>query len=138
MAFDDVVRLLDETQVVAVVTRRQSGDPVATPIWSMVVDGVPYIRSAFGETSWWCRHVRAGRPVAFVDGDGAIAETDGDAALALPRLEVTLTPVDPDDPVQRAIDAEVEQKYAGAARSSVEAMLTAEAIGATFRVNAAE
>lgn len=136
MAFDDVVRLLDETAVVAIVTRRKSGEAVATPIWSMVVDGVPYIRSAYGESSWWCRHVRAGRPVAFVDGDGAIAESDRAAALERPRVEVTLAPLAADDPVQSAIDDEVERKYAGSARSSIDAMLAPAAVGATFRVSA--
>lgn len=136
MAFDDVVTLLDETGVVAIVTQRRGGEQVATPIWAMVVDGIPYIRSAFGETSWWCRHVRAGRPVAFVDGDGAIAERDRAAALTLPRVEVTVEAVDADDPVQGAIDAEVERKYAGSARSSIDAMLSPVSVAATFRVAA--
>ncbi|MGI6879072.1 DUF2255 family protein [Microbacterium sp. gxy059] len=134
MASEHVVTLLDETKVVAVVTRRQSGEATATPIWSMVVDGVPYIRSAYGETSWWCRHVRAGRPVAFVDGDGAVAERDRAAALELPRVDVGLEPIAADDPLQRAISDEVERKYAGSPRSSIDAMLSDEAIASTFRV----
>ncbi|MGB4135103.1 MAG: DUF2255 family protein [Microbacterium sp.] len=137
MAFDDVVKLLDETPVVAIVTRRQSGDPTATPIWSMVVDGAPYVRSAYGESGWWCRHVRAGRPVAFVAADGAVAESDRAAALELPRVDVTLTPVPADDAVQQAISAEIERKYAGSSRSSIDPMLSAEALAATFRVGPA-
>lgn len=137
MAYADVVTLLDETDVVAIVTRRKSGEPAATPIWSLVVDGVPYIRSAYGETSWWCRHVRAGRPVEFVDGDGAIAESDRAAALALPRVPVTLVDVAADDPVQEAISAEVERKYAGSQRSSIEAMNSPVSVASTFRVDPA-
>ncbi|WP_158685297.1 DUF2255 family protein [Microbacterium halophytorum] len=135
MGFAGVVKLLDETKVVAVVTTRQNGDPVATPIWSMVIDGVPYVRSVFGETAWWYKHVVAGRPVAFVDGDGSIAERDRDAALVLPRVDVALEPVPADDPVQGAIDAEIERKYEGASRSSVDAMLAETAIACTFRVD---
>lgn len=134
MAFDSVVKLLAETPVAAIVTEKQSGERTATPIWSMVVDGVPYIRSAFGKTSWWYRHVVAGRPVAFVDGDGSIAERDRAASLEQPRLDVTLEAVDQDDPVQDAINAELEAKYAGSERSSIDAMRSPEAISCTFRV----
>ncbi len=134
MTFEPVVRLLDETKVVAIVTERQNGEHAATPIWSMVVGGVPYIRSAYGASSWWYRHVVAGRPVAFVDGDGAIAERDRDAALDLPRADVALEPVDAADPVQHAIDAELEAKYAGSERSAIDATRSAEAIACTFRV----
>ena len=137
MAYADVVKVLDEEQIVAIVTTRQNGDPAATAIWSMVVDGVPYIRSAYGTTSWWYKHVVAGRPVAFVDGDGSIAERDRAAALELPRVPVTLVPVPADDPVQAAIDAEVERKYAGAMRSSIDATISPEAVACTFRVEAA-
>jgi len=135
MAFDAVVKLLDETDVVAIVTTRRNDEKTATAIWSVVVDGVSYVRSAFGTQSWWYRHVDAGRPVAFVDGDGRIAERDRTAALDLPRVDVVLTAVAVDDAVHAAIDAEVQRKYAGAAASSVEAMLTPEAIACTFRVD---
>lgn len=134
MGIADVVKLLDETKVVAVVTTRQNGEPVATPIWAMVVDGVPYVRSVYGEAGWWYKHVVAGRPVAFVDGDGSIAERDRAAALELPRVDVALAPVSAGDPIQGSIDAEIERKYAGANRSSVDAMLAETAIACTFRV----
>lgn len=134
MGFADVVKLLDETKVVAVVTTRQNGERVATPIWSMVVDGVPYVRSVYGEKGWWYRHVVAGRPVAFVDGDGSIAERDRAAALELPRVDAALVAVPADDAVQAAIDAEIERKYEGASRSSVDAMLAPAAVACTFRV----
>lgn len=136
MSFDDVVELLDQTQVVAVVTTRASRAPIATPIWSVVVDGVPYLRSAFGAGSWWYRHVLAGRPVAFAMGDGAIAERDRDAALELPREPVEATSVPVDDPVQRLIDDELRvRKYAHAQKSSVNAMLSDEARACTLRID---
>lgn len=134
MAFDDVVHLLDETRVVAIVTTRVSGEPIATPIWSMVVGGVPYLRSAFGPDSWWYRHVRAGRPVAFALGDGAVAERDRAAALDLPREAVATAYVPSDDAVQDAIDEELLRKYAGAPQSSIDAMLSVDARACTLRV----
>ncbi|WP_193312816.1 DUF2255 family protein [Georgenia subflava] len=136
MGFEDVVELLDQTQVVAVVTTRSGGAPIATPIWSVVVDGVPYVRSAFGDGSWWYRHVRAGRPVAVAMGDGAVAERDRDAALDLPREPVSTTYVPADDDVQRLIDDELRTKYAHARKSSVDAILSDEALACTLRIEA--
>lgn len=134
MAFNDVVDLLDRTPVVAIVTTRANGTPIATPIWSVVVDGVAYLRSAFGEDSWWYRHVLAGRPVAFAMGDGAIAERDRDVALELPREPVAATYIPAEDEVQPLVDAELLRKYDGAQQSSIDAMLSAEARACTLRI----
>lgn len=136
MTFNDVVQNLDETAVVAIITTRAAGQQIATPIWSMVVDGVPYVRSAFGPDSWWYRHIRAGRPVTFAQGDGAIAERDRGAALDLPQEPVATTYVPADDPVQRRIDEEIVRKYTDAPQASVDAMLSAEARACTLRVDA--
>ena len=137
MKFDELRTMLASTPVVAPVTTRRSGDPVATPIWTMVIDGVPYLRSAFGPGSWWYRHIRAGRPVAFALGDGAIAERDRAAALALPRVPVAVAGVSGQDEVQDRIDAEILRKYAGAPQSSIDAMLSADARGCTLRIEPA-
>lgn len=134
MSFNDAVDLLDRTDVIAIVTTRSDGTPAAAPIWAVVIEGVPYLRSAFGGKSWWYRHILAGRPVALAMGDGAIAETDRPAALALPREVLSIVGVAEDDPVQQAIDAEVQRKYANAQASSVEAMLTDLARAHTLRV----
>lgn len=135
MSFDDVTDLLDRTPVVAIVTTRASGSPIATPIWSVVVDGVPYLRSAFGADSWWYRHVLAQRPVAFALGDGSLAERDREAALDLPREEVVSASVPPTDPVQDAIDRALADKYP--AGSSLDSMVSAEARACTLRVEPA-
>lgn len=136
MSFDDVVQVLDEQFVVAVVTTRADGEPVATPIWSMVIGGVPYLRSVYGPGAWWYRHVLAGRPVAFALGDGSIAERDRTAALQLPRERVSTTSVPVGDDIQVRIDDELRRKYA-ASPESVAAMLSDEARSATLRVDAA-
>ncbi|MGM7671468.1 DUF2255 family protein [Microbacterium sp. A93] len=136
MGFDTVVRVLDETSVVAIVTTRANGDPIATPIWSMVIDGVPYVRSVHGATAWWYQHVGAGRPVAFALGDGAIAERDRVAALDLPRAQVATVYVPVDDEIQLKIDDELRRKYDGQT-SSVDAMLTDDARSCTLRIDEA-
>lgn len=136
MSFSDVVSHLDRTRVVAIVTRRQDGSRTATPIWAVVIDGIPYIRSAYGDTAWWYRHVRAGRPVEFVMADGAIAEKDKTAALGLPAEQVGVTDVRADDPIQDAIDEALWAKYADEP-ASVEETITPRARSCTFRVVAA-
>lgn len=135
MSFDNVVQTLDETSVVAIVTTRASGDPIATPIWSMVIDGVPYVRSVNGPKAWWYQHVRSGRPVAFALGDGEIAEHDRVAALDLPREQIATVYVPVDDEIQLKIDDELRRKYDGQT-SSVDAMLTDEARACTLRIEA--
>jgi hypothetical protein len=133
MSFAEVVPLLDETHVVAIVTRRADGSRMVTPIWSVVIDGVPFLRSAFGDSSWWYRHVVAGRETEFVLADGAIAERDKAAALELPTVAVNLEAVPVDDAVQPAIDEALRTKYA-AEPENVAPMLSAEAIACTLRV----
>ncbi|HCS60479.1 MAG TPA: hypothetical protein DIW46_03640 [Microbacterium sp.] len=133
MNFDNLLRVLDETAVVAVVTTKANGQSIATPIWSMVVDGVPYVRSVLGASAWWYRHVQSGRPVAFVLGDGSIAERDRSAALELPREQVSTIYVPVDDDVQAKIDDELRRKYDGET-ASVNAMLTDDARSCTLRI----
>ncbi|MFV0319840.1 MAG: DUF2255 family protein [Microbacterium sp.] len=134
MSYQDTVKLLDDTQVVAIVTTKKDGSALATPIWSMVIDGVPYVRSAYGASSWWHRHIASGRPVSFARGDGALAERDRAAALDLPREAVSTAHVPADDPVQRRIDDEIQRKYASSQQSSIDAMLSPEAVACTLRI----
>lgn len=134
MTSETVVDLLDRQEVVAIVTTRSTGDPIATPIWSVVVDGVPYLRSAFGPDSWWYQHILAGRPVAFALGDGHLAEQDREAALELPRAAVTASYVPEDDPVQESIDEALAAKYP--AGGPLDSMVTDLARSCTLRVEA--
>lgn len=133
MSFDDVVNVLKGTEVVAIITTKANGQPRATPIWSLVVDGVPYVRSVFGADARWYQEARTGRPVSFAIADGALAESDPVAALDLPREQVEVTQVPADDPVQSAIDAEVYRKYLGGP-NPIDTMLTDVAWACTLRV----
>jgi len=56
------------TGVIHIATPLRSGDEVVTPIWGVVVDGVPYIRSAYGPGSHWYRRVQRSGHAVFVDG----------------------------------------------------------------------
>ena len=136
MSFDSVVRVLDQTSVVAIVTTKADGQPIATPIWSMVVDGVPYVRSVNGAGAWWYRHVLAGRPVAFALSDGGRGRRDRVAALARPRARVATTYGPVADGIQARVGEELRREYAGQA-SSVGAMLSPDARGCTLRIEEA-
>lgn len=133
MAFDDVVRQLDTDHVIAIVTHRHDGDPVATAIWSVVVDGTPYLRSAFGDGSWWYRRARSGRPVAIAIGDGAVEEAERGAALRLPSERVRVEDVPTDDPVHARIDETLWAKYSTEPQN-VEPMVSEAATACTLRV----
>jgi hypothetical protein len=105
-----LVAHLDDTETVTIVTTHADGRVVATPIWAVVVDGTPYLRAAFGPRTGWHRRALA-RGAAMSLGDGKLAERDAEAALADPRVPVTVTPIDASDPVQDAVSAAYEAKY---------------------------
>ncbi|WP_394771127.1 DUF2255 family protein [Lacisediminihabitans sp.] len=111
MDWDQLVSHLAATTVVAIVTQRADGTDAVAPIWVVVVDGQPYVRSYLGPTALWYRRVLSGRPVAFTTGDGEVAERDTAAALLQPRVAVRTEYVNPGDPIQAAIDGAFLAKY---------------------------
>lgn len=110
--FEALAAHLGATDTVTIVTTRPNGDEVATPIWSTAVDGVPYVRAAYGPRTAWYLRARSGRPVAFTLADGRNAERDAVAALEDPRLPVRVAHVAADDPEQEGVDAAFRAKYA--------------------------
>jgi hypothetical protein len=61
----DDLRRFDETKVVDIETRSPKGTDHSVPIWIVVVDGVPYVRSVRGPAGRWYRELLA-------RGDGAL------------------------------------------------------------------
>jgi hypothetical protein len=61
----DDLRRFDETKVVDIETRSPKGTDHSVPIWIVVVDGVPYVRSVRGPAGRWYRELLA-------RGDGAV------------------------------------------------------------------
>jgi hypothetical protein len=53
---------------IRIATERRDGGEAVTPIWGVVVDGVPYIRSGYGERSKWYQRVQHTGRAAFIDG----------------------------------------------------------------------
>lgn len=131
-----LVEHLDTTETVAIITTRPDGTEVATPIWSMAVDGTIYLRSVQGPRAGWYLRALSGRPLFFSLADGALAERDPSAALETPRAEVTLTVVADDDPIQSSVDDSLRAKYPNWG-DSLDAMLRTPAIECTVRVDPA-
>lgn len=129
-----LVEHLGRTATVTVVTTRPTGERVATPIWSVEVDGVPYIRSAYGPGAAWYRRARSGRAVGFTLADGSVAERDREAALRDEVLPVTVRRIDPEDAVQRRVDEAFLAKYTPAYPKIAPMMVTPEIVGCTLVV----
>ena len=57
---DDVVEHVTESREIDVeTTGRRTGERRRTTVWVVVVDGVPYVRSEFGEAGQWYRNAVA-------------------------------------------------------------------------------
>ena len=116
----NAVDYVDRTNTIHIATRRQDGREVVTPIWGVVVDGVPYIRSGYGKESNWYQRVQR---------DGGLSLVDGSR-----RYPATIENVG-DENVIRAVDAAFERKYADEP-DSLAAMVKPEARGFTMRLKA--
>jgi hypothetical protein len=106
------------TDVVRIATALRAGGEVETPIWAVVVAGVPYVRSGYGPGSkWYRRATRAGR-ASFVDGRNRYGAT---------VVRVT------DGPTLAAVDAAYRDKYAG--QAGIREMIAPTARDCTLRID---
>lgn len=118
-AFDALVARLGDDEEVSIVTRADDGRDKPTRIWSVVVDGVPYVRSAFGPESWWYRRAIGRDAAAFRTDDGTTTE------VRLARVH--------DDAVESGVDGALTAKY-GRFERELRPMLSDVARGTTLRV----
>jgi hypothetical protein len=106
------------TDTVHIATELSAGGEVSTPIWAVVVDGVPYIRSGYGPQSKWYRRLqRTGRAV-FTDGER--------------RYPVTIENM-ADEATNNDVDAAYRAKYAGQ-RTGLAGVVTPQARAHTMRL----
>jgi hypothetical protein len=120
--FQRAVEHLDRTDTVVIATPLRAGGERETPIWSVVVDGVPYLRSVDGHDGKWYRRAVGAGTAAFVDGAN--------------RYAVTVESVDPaDEATATAVDEGYRAKYPNEG-SSLTAVITEPARGATLRISA--
>jgi hypothetical protein len=120
MATDDELNeFLRATNTVHIVTTTRDGRTISTPIWAVDVDGVGYVRSAYGPDSKWYRRARTNPGAGFETPVGVRA--------------VELEPIDAADPLEGRVDDALREKYASEPASVAE-MLTPLAHGTTLRV----
>jgi hypothetical protein len=93
-----VIDYFTRTDTVRIATELRDGREVVTPIWAVVVDGVPYIRSAYGTEAKWYRRVQRTGHAAFVDGSD--------------RYPVTIENADGEE-TNAEVDEAYRTKYAG-------------------------
>lgn len=116
---DELIDFLRVTNTVHIVTTTRDGRTIATPIWAVEVDGVGYVRSAYGPDSKWYRRATTNPGAGFETPAGVRA--------------VELEPVDRSDPFEGRVDDALRVKYASEPASVAE-MLTPLAHGTTLRV----
>jgi hypothetical protein len=114
------IEYLDKTDTVSIATELKAGGEVVTLIWAVVVDGVPYIRNAYGEGSKWFRRLLRTGHAEFVDGSN--------------RYPVTVEKVD-DSSLISQVDAAYRSKYAGQG-SPTEQVVSEPTRSRTYRVMA--
>jgi hypothetical protein len=118
LAFVAALDYFANTGVVHIATDLRAGGQVETPIWAVVVSGVPYVRSGYGpESKWYRRATRTGH-ATFVDGGH--------------RYQAALAAVT-DEPTLSAVDAAYRSKYAG--QSGTTEMVAPAARECTLRVD---
>ncbi len=120
MAIDDeLTTFLRDTNTVHIVTTTRDRRRISTPIWAVEVDGVGYVRSAYGPDSKWYVRARKNAGAGFETPTGVRA--------------VELEPIDVSDPLEGRVDDALRAKYASEPASVAE-MLTPLAHGTTLRV----
>jgi hypothetical protein len=114
----DVLKRFDATQIVEIETVSPKGTKHSVPIWIVVVDGVPYVRSVRGPKGRWYRELLA-------SGEGAIVAGGKRTAVKATK-----------DRTKAAIDATSEalrRKYKTSG-SSLASMLRADVLNTTVRL----
>jgi hypothetical protein len=118
MTIVSAIEYLDTTDTVQIATELKAGGEVVTLIWSVVVDGVPYIRNAYGPGSKWFMRLLRTNHAVFVDGSA--------------RYPVSVQKLD-DESVNEQVDAAYRTKYAGQG-SPVRSVTSEPVRSATYRV----
>ena len=117
----DVVERFDAAKVVDIETQSPKGTKHSVPIWIMVVDGVPYVRSVRGPQGRWFRELLARGEGAVVAGGKRVPvkATHDSSAAAI-----------------EAVSGALRKKYARSGQS-LASMLRANVLDTTVRLEPA-
>ena len=114
-----VVERFDTTKTVDIETRSAKGTKHSVPIWIVVVDGVPYVRSVRGPAGRWYRELLA-------RGEGAVI-ADGKRTPVRARHDSSAEAIE-------AVSAGLRKKYARSGQS-LRSMLRDEVLDTTVRLD---
>lgn len=115
----DVVERFDKEKTVEIETQSPAGTKHSVPIWIMVVDGVPYVRSVRGPKGRWYRELLA-------RGEGAVVAGGK-------RVPVKATH-DSSPKAIEAVSGALRRKYPRSGQS-LESMLRADVLDTTVRLD---
>jgi hypothetical protein len=114
-----VLKRFDETNIVDIETRSAKGTKHSVPIWIVVVDGVPYVRSVRGTRGRWYRELLA-------QGDGAIV-AGGKRTTVKAKHDRSKTAID-------GTSEALKRKYKTSG-ASLKSMLRADVLDTTVRLD---
>lgn len=114
----DVLKRFDATQIVEIETVSPKGTKHSVPIWIVVVDGIPYVRSVRGPKGRWYRELLA-------SGEGAIV-AGGKRTRVKAKKDRTKAAID-------ATSEALRRKYKTSG-SSLASMLRADVLNTTVRL----
>ena len=117
-----VLRQLDAERIVEIGWARTATETAYVPIWVVVVDGAPYVRSVRGARGRWYREL--------------LARREGIVRLRGRRWTVRPARVR-SEAVIREVSLALERKYRGS-RASLQSMLTPEVLPTTLRLEPAD
>jgi hypothetical protein len=117
-----VVERFDTTKTVEIETRSAKGTKHSVPIWIVVVDGVPFVRSVRGPAGRWYRELLA-------RGEGAV--------IAVGKRTPVRATHDRSSKAIEAVSAALRKKYARSGQS-LRSMLRDEVLDTTVRLDPAK
>jgi hypothetical protein len=118
----DTLDLLDRSGEVDLRTPRRDGSESSRPVWIVVVDGEPYVRSYRGESGAWYRRAR----------------TDGRLAIAVGARVVDFAAAPEGDPaLNERISAAFQEKYGEQSPGPTAEMIAPGVVETTLRLTPA-
>ena len=117
-----VLEQLDAARTIEIGWARTPSETPYVPIWVVVVDGAPYVRSVRGARGIWYREL--------------LARGEGVVRLGSSRWRVRPERVSSES-VIREVSSALERKYRGS-RASLQSMLRSETLPTTLRLEPAD
>ena len=114
-----MLKRFDEEKVVDIETRSPKGTTHSVPIWIVVVDGVPYVRSVRGPQGRWYRELLA-------RGEGAVVAGEIHTPVKATRDSTTVA--------IEAVSAALRKKYSRSGQS-LQSMLRPDVLDTTVRLD---